>query len=291
MIRNLSDAFRSSFPEKNSTADDFIESIHVRLIGCGLRETAVLNVSRFILPTFLMVYHQRGIFRLHHGEQTAVLQPGSFYLFKPYEIYSGERVGGTPLGFLFLQFDLTPFAERFSFGKMALSLPDSLYLEERYRRLGQALAEMLHSPLQHSGQAAMLREFVKFMAAQVIFDLMQRGETQTFFKNNREARLINQAFLYTAEHLSEPIVISRIVQETYTSKTTFDRAFRKTLNLTPQQALTRFKLERAMEMMQENVPLRSIAQELGFSSVYHFSNTFKSLIGQRPTEYKKKVLG
>ena len=38
-----------------------------------------------------------------------------------------------------------------------------------------------------------------------------------------------------------------------------------------------------------NIPLKDIVRALGFSSVFHYSNTFKAITGLRPTEYRSRV--
>jgi len=61
------------------------------------------------------------------------------------------------------------------------------------------------------------------------------------------------------------------------------------LGATPQRALLRFKVERSMEMLMQNIPLKDIAGSLGFSSVFHYSNTFKTVTGIRPTDYRDEI--
>ena len=91
-------------------------------------------------------------------------------------------------------------------------------------------------------------------------------------------------------HLSAPIVISDIMKDRKTSKTSMERAFHNMLGMTPQRALLRFKIERSMEMLLQDASLKDIAKALGFSSVFHFSNTFKAVTGLRPTEYRNKII-
>ena len=39
----------------------------------------------------------------------------------------------------------------------------------------------------------------------------------------------------------------------------------------------------------QNIPLKDIAKALGFSSVFHYSNTFKTVTGIRPTDYRNEI--
>jgi AraC-like DNA-binding protein len=105
---------------------------------------------------------------------------------------------------------------------------------------------------------------------------------------SRESKLINRTFQYVSKHMADPIAIGDILQELAVNKTNLERSFRKVLNYTPQRAILRFKIERSMEMLQHGESIKTIAKDLGFNSLYHFSNTFKRITGIRPTEYLKR---
>jgi AraC-like DNA-binding protein len=287
-VQNLSEVFRDLGNAQQSPADRYIENTRIQLLGCGIRETAVPEIQNFMLPAFLAVSYQAGSVQLRHGAQTIVLKPGSFYIFRPYDIYSGVRIGETPLRFAFLQFDMTPFMERYYFGVDAL-ISDVMFQNPRVRRFGEMLEELAAEDPARDGRSAMLQQFTKHLIAQILYDQFRQSDSLVLLKKGRESRLINHAFAYVAEHLSEPIVIRDILESCGTSKTSLDRAFRNVLGATPQRALLRFKIERSMEMLQQNLPLKSIVKALGFSSVYHFSNTFKAVTGVRPTAYRDGI--
>jgi len=71
-----------------------------------------------------------------------------------------------------------------------------------------------------------------------------------------------------AERLSAPIVIGAIMKDGRISKTSLERVFHNMLGVTPQRALLRFKVERSMEMLMQNMPIKDIVKALGFSSVF-----------------------
>ena len=289
MVMDLSDLFVSTFPKTDTALDQFIQGVEVRLIGCGVKSTDMRAIDSFTIPAFLLVHYSRGSVEITHGEQRTILVPGSFYMFRPFEIYSGRSLSDVTPSFVFLRFDISPYTARYNFGRLAMETPDQLYLQEHYLRMGEVLDDISSADRSKPGWGSLLAQFVKCIVAQIAFDRYSHSLPADFIRSGRDARLINQAFRYASEHLSEPISISQLVQDTYTSKTSLDRAFRASLHTSPQQALTRFKMERAMEMLQREIPVKDIARELGYSSVYHFSNTFKAVTGQRPTAYIKNL--
>ena len=285
MVYNLSDYFTNALQEESSFVDEFIENAHVRVRGYGIDAAGHHSVRNFMFPDFLIVHYKSGTVQIHHGEKATILTPESLYIFKPYEVYSGIQLEDTPISFSFLQFEVTPYIQRYNLMKTALSLDESLFDGIAYRRIGILLDELVGAG-HMVGRRAMLGQLAKWTAVRILSDRLSASDKPVLLKENRESRLINSAIQYVSDHISEPIVIGEIAESIGTSRTSLERAFRNTFDLSPQRALLRLKVERSFQMLQQNLPIRRIAGELGFSSEYHFSNAFKSIMGKRPSEYR-----
>jgi len=289
MAQNLSQDFRNIEDDAGSLVDYFIENINVRLLGCGIHRSSTARIANFQVPAFLAVYYKVGSVEIRHGNETTILKPGSFYIFRPNDVYSGRKIGDLPICFAYLQFDITPFMERYNFGTIAMISTDTFFQKQQYRPLGEMLAKLAEDDPERPGRTAMLRQLVKVILGQIIYDQAIQEKDAELLKKGSDSRVINNAFQYVAEHLSAPVVIGDIIKDGKTSKTSLERAFRNMLGTTPQQALLRFKVERSMEMLMQNIPLKDIAKALGFSSVFHYSNTFKTVTGIRPTDYRNEI--
>jgi len=289
MTQNLSNDFRNIEDEADSIVDYFIESIHIRLLGCGIHNSSTERITNFLLPAFLVVYYKKGSVEIQHGSETTVLKPGSCYIFRPNDIYSGKKIGDSPICFAFLQFDITPFMERYNFRTIAMISTDTIFQKPQYHSLGEMLEKLAEDDPKRRGRAAMLRQLVKVILGQLLYDQAAQEDDAELLKKGRDSKIINHAFQYVGEHLSAPIVISDIIKDGKTSKTSMERAFRNMLGATPQRALLRFKVERSMEMLMQNISLKDIVKALGFSSVFHYSNTFKMVTGIRPTDYRNEI--
>ena len=291
MALNIADSFTNEEEVPENLVDYFIENIHIRLIGHGVRTLSISQLNNFTVPTFLAVYYKSGSVEIQHGGNTTILKPGSFYLFRPHDVYSGKKVGLETISFVYTRFDITPFMERYNFGLCAIYSTDALFEGEKYRRFGILLNELVEDDAAKIGRAGILKQAIKLLIAQIIYDQPESDVvTLGNLKKGRESAVINRAFQYTAEHLSDPIRIEEILKAEKISKATLEKTFRGILSTTPQHALLRFKIERSMEMLQHNTPIKTIVKALGFSSVYHYSNTFKKITGIRPTEYRRKTV-
>ena len=52
------------------------------------------------------------------------------------------------------------------------------------------------------------------------------------------------------------------------------------------------RMEKAKDMLAgDYMPISDIAESVGFKSIYHFSKTFKNIVGYTPTEYGRLKRG
>jgi AraC-like DNA-binding protein len=65
--------------------------------------------------------------------------------------------------------------------------------------------------------------------------------------------------------------------------------FKRELGVSPMQALSLLRLERAASMLERSSQtLARIAEQLGYSSQFHFSRRFKQLYGVAPSRYREE---
>ena len=84
------------------------------------------------------------------------------------------------------------------------------------------------------------------------------------------------------------ITIDDIAKKLYHSKNDINRQFKKKYNVTPHNYLLNLRIGRAKNMLvNSKKTLAEIANNLCFSSEYHFSNTFKKKVGVSPSEFRK----
>jgi transcriptional regulator GlxA family with amidase domain len=87
-----------------------------------------------------------------------------------------------------------------------------------------------------------------------------------------------------AQPLDVPI-LARIAQ---VSEAHFIRSFRATFGETPHRYLQRRRVERAMFQLRESErSVTDICMDVGFTSLGTFSRTFREIVGESPTQYRR----
>ena len=85
--------------------------------------------------------------------------------------------------------------------------------------------------------------------------------------------------------------LSQIAAKCGVSDCYFRRLFRQYSGESPMNFRQRLRIERAKQLLlsDEQYTISEVAQELGFSDVYHFSKTFKKYCGESPKKYMQNI--
>ncbi len=129
-------------------------------------------------------------------------------------------------------------------------------------QLQQLLWAMLAS---HSGQPVAMDAVLSHEIAKVV-DAMRKNQYRDTFS------------------LSDMAGISRMPVET------FRKRFVSEVGMSPQRYQLFCKMERAKTLLKDGCTVRQAGVEVGMSDPYHFSKTFKAIVGMSPSNYSKTAL-
>ena len=129
-------------------------------------------------------------------------------------------------------------------------------------QLQQLLWAMLAS---HSGQPVAMDAVLSHEIAKVV-DAMRKNQYRDSFS------------------LSEMAALSRMPVET------FRKRFVSEVGMPPQSYHLFCKMERAKQLLKEGYTVRQAGVEVGMADPYHFSKTFKNIVGMSPSAYSKTAL-
>jgi AraC-like DNA-binding protein len=109
-------------------------------------------------------------------------------------------------------------------------------------------------------------------------------------KSNRGNRILTGAIDYMLEHFGDASLSNdMLASQSGISEIYFRRLFKEMFGTTPKQYILGLRIKKACKLLigsPQNIS--EIAEECGFSSVYHFCRSFKENTGLTPSEYAKK---
>ena len=87
---------------------------------------------------------------------------------------------------------------------------------------------------------------------------------------------------------AQPLDVPTLARLAHVSVAHFIRTFRATFGETPHRYLQRRRVERAMFLLRESDrSVTEICFDVGFASLGTFSRTFRDIVGQSPSEYRR----
>jgi transcriptional regulator GlxA family with amidase domain len=89
---------------------------------------------------------------------------------------------------------------------------------------------------------------------------------------------------------AQPLDIPSLARIAYVSEAHFIRTFRATFGETPHRYLQRRRVERSMFLLRETTrSVTDICLDVGFGSLGTFSRTFRDIVSESPTDYRKRA--
>ena len=141
------------------------------------------------------------------------------------------------------------------------------------RQLGWCLS--CKRPLLHEGKVVGLIGISR--------DLGQRGGLEA------EYEPLRLALEYLNGHYAENVRMQTLLDITGFSLSKLERSFRKVFQMTPQQVLSRLRIQMAQHLLHGPDSIAAIGQACGFSDQSAFTRKFKAETGMAPRQYRLMV--
>lgn len=102
------------------------------------------------------------------------------------------------------------------------------------------------------------------------------------------SQLVQQCMAYVALHLEEDLSLPQMARRFSLSEAHLTRSFRREIGVSFHQFVLAARIERGKQLLAEapGLSVLDVALQAGFSSLAHFSSTFKSLVGESPSRYR-----
>lgn len=100
---------------------------------------------------------------------------------------------------------------------------------------------------------------------------------------------ISPVIQYLEEHISDPKLSNSVLAELLGfSEVHFRKQFAQLYGMPPHQYIVELRIRKAKQLLTDGIlSISAIAEQCGFSSVYHFSRAFKNRVGISPSEYTR----
>ncbi|HEF4742827.1 TPA: helix-turn-helix transcriptional regulator [Burkholderia multivorans] len=110
-----------------------------------------------------------------------------------------------------------------------------------------------------------------------------------FFERTPSER-VRVAATWIAANIERHITIAQAATVAAMSERSFARHFSRTFGMPPVDYIARTRLMRARYLLASTeLSIKSVARHSGFGSGEHLARTFRRMLGQSPTEYRRRA--
>jgi AraC-like DNA-binding protein len=129
--------------------------------------------------------------------------------------------------------------------------------------------------------------YIRMESEGIVMQFLSRFMQHSSHPKHLIDKRIENAIYYIRKHISEPIELADLAENSRLSKTHFIRLFKQEVGSTPVQYINRKKIEQAqLLLLTGRMPVKSIAYSLSIDDDSYFSRMFKKTTGVTPQEYR-----
>ena len=174
----------------------------------------------------------------------------------------------------------------------------SLFLSEAEEDVGGICRDFENkSPLDFSNAKLGTVQLMQCYLVEFLFSLIRCDESSISplerTENSRqlaESSLVDSILLYIQNNLSHPPSLTTLCDHFSISRTYLCRVFKESVGTSPIDFWISAKIKEAKKLIREgNHNITQISEQLGYTSIHHFTRMFKRCTGMSPTSYKTSV--
>ena len=272
------DYFKLSYKDKTR------ESLTLGVYNCGAQKcTGAYSWGEGVRDHYLIHYVVSGKGYYRARDTLYSLGQGDLFI-----VYPGHTVKYWADEVDPWEYDWVGFAgseARFLIGRTDFS-PQQPVLHYEDKRIPQSLAAIIEARGSRlCDQTRMIGRLYEFLA--LLLELSRGAD-----RPEDGFDYVGSAVRYIAYNYSAGIDVSQIAREIGVSRSHLYRVFMQNLGVTPNEYLTRYRIEKACELLGgHRLPIGSVASSVGYEDPLYFSRVFKRLMGLSPRDYQKGHAG
>lgn len=259
------------------------------MCSCGYAKCEPLHgYGPAVRPNYLIHYivDGKGVYQVRDHKYR--LGAGEGFLVEPEVLTYYQADSEEPWSYLWIGFS----------GKYAKEYLEDLGLNSRQltfhssqgKEIKRLVLEMLKS---QDGSAAGKYRLQSLLYG--FFEILSRDVVVKAGAQSIENFYIERAISYIKNYYSEGIRVTDIANHLCVNRSYLYKLFRNSLQMSPQELLTRFRISRSKELLSvTKLSIENIALSCGYQDSLVFSKAFKKNVGCVPTVYRKeheKVIG
>ncbi|MEG0177700.1 AraC family transcriptional regulator [Anaerorhabdus sp.] len=245
-----------------------------------------------ILTRFKISFLITGTIKVSCNNITYELGPKSILLVPPSILHTIECISKEPVTFYTIYFDL-PLQQRMKFIE--------LFKLQQIQCIPSFLSDFTIKFIEDKYNGFLAKEPLTFQSIKILIDncmlkLLRVIQNNIVEANGKyrhqysEEKTVLKCIAYLDDNIYYNVTVDDLCGHCAISQSYLYRCFISYLNTSPKQFITTYRLNKIeVDLLQSSKSISEIAIQYGYSSVYAFSNSFKSFYHISPKDFRKQL--
>ena len=263
-----------------STPSEYARRMLFYMSTCGYYYTNYdYRIEREDYHNYMLFYICDGRLSLRSGSQTMVASAGQVGFLNCHEPHEYHTIGNTE--FVWLHLDGSNTAD---FYQQAVQMHGGFVFDTPYaEQIKNGIYEIVFAfrNEQTLSEVRLSQKLYTLLTAMVHTASQEAGQTE-------ENDTVSKAMHFIQEQYMNPISLLDVATHVNMSQFHFSRLFKKDCGYSPHEYLILTRLNRAKHLLKTTgLPVKVIAQKVGYQNVSSFTNAFTDRVGISPTLFRK----
>ena len=263
-----------------STPSEYARRMLFYMSTCGYYYTNYdYRIEREDYHNYMLFYICDGRLSLRSGSQTMVASAGQVGFLNCHEPHEYHTIGNTE--FVWLHLDGSNTAD---FYQQAVQMHGGFVFDTPYaEQIKNGIYEIVFAfrNEQTLSEVRLSQKLYTLLVATVDTASQEAGQAE-------ENDTVSKAMHFIQEQYMNPISLLDVATHVNMSQFHFSRLFKKDCGYSPHEYLILTRLNRAKHLLKTTgLPVKVIAQKVGYQNVSSFTNAFTDRVGISPTLFRK----
>lgn len=271
-------AYKLEFTNKQSG------DLYLNTCGCS-RTEPLHSFGPAVRPHYLIHFVLDGKGKFVVGNKEFPLEAGYGFLIEPDELTFYQADEKNPWTYIWVGFSGNQAGEYIR--NMGLSIRHPIIQSEKQDELYAIVKDMMeHNTYSMSNE--LRRNGLLKMFLSIISESITVSEKDDIDKANN---YVDMAIDFIRSNYCNPIKVTDVADYVCINRSYLYTLFQNSLQMSPQQFLTIFRITKAAELLQvTDFSVESIALSCGYKDPLVFAKAFRQMNGMSPSKYRKEVM-
>ena len=241
-----------------------------------------LTYRKYGRPDYYLSYNYSGDMHVKINRKEYEGGPGTVFIYSPYQEQFYEQVDNQLISNYWVHFT--------GFGIPELLLKANLEADQVFQVLvNDEIPHLINTIIDEISRRQVNFKHISSLLLQQLFFTISRqyAIANNVNDNSLIDSRIGKSVEFIRKHYKNHITVGELADLSGWSVSRFSYLFKQKFQMSPQQYLINYRLQKAKELMAfTNLSFYQIAEMTGFSDQFHFSKTFKKYEKVSPMEYR-----